>query len=111
VNGEGGNPSGELARGADDSLFGSARTGGRHGFGALFRISLAARPPTLHIQAVGEELELNWTDPGFDLQQSTEVALPGSWQAVSNVPPAADGLRRYRVRPSTPATFYRLTKP
>jgi len=58
-------------------LYGTARNGGGSGYGTVFKLDLGGASPTsLSFQKTGNQLVLNWTNSAFNLQCSTNVAVP-----------------------------------
>jgi uncharacterized repeat protein (TIGR03803 family) len=110
--GDGAYPEGGLILSAN-TLYGTAKSGGRSGNGTVFSLSLvAASCPQLNTTASGPNVIITWPANaiGFTLQSTTNLVSPGSWSAVFPRPVVVNGQNTVTDTISGSQQFYRLTQ-
>ncbi|MDB6131734.1 MAG: hypothetical protein JWM04_2841, partial [Verrucomicrobiales bacterium] len=111
---DGGNVVSTLTKGTTDNLFGTSQTGGQMGFGNVFKLFT----PVVKIVGIKKDVSgwiLDFTGgiPGvqYNIQASSNVADPLSWQSVGLRMPAPDGT--FQVTDGStagvPMRFYRTS--
>jgi uncharacterized repeat protein (TIGR03803 family) len=80
-------PAGNLVL-SQNTLYGTAVSGGNEGWGTIFQMALPVAPPRLTILRSGANVVLSWptNDNGFKLQSSTELSSLTNWGAVFTTP-------------------------
>jgi uncharacterized repeat protein (TIGR03803 family) len=107
TNSDGAHPFGELML-SGNILFGTAKEGGASGVGTVFSLSLPR--PQLTIVASGADVVLTWSSNviGFDLQSTTNLAIPNHWAPVSQSAVTNGAQISVTVPASTSPKFFRL---
>jgi len=97
---------------SNNTLYGTAYSGGRSGFGTVFSLSLAsASPPPLTITLSAAAVILTWPTnaTGFTLASATNLVSP-AWAAVSPGPVVVNGLNTVTNPITGTQQFYRLSQ-
>jgi uncharacterized repeat protein (TIGR03803 family) len=97
-----------------NTLYGTARDGGRSGFGTVFSLSLGSvSAPQLAIIHSGASVILTWATnaTGFTLQATTNLVPSAVWSTVSPAPLVVNGQNTVTNPVSGTHKFYRLATP
>jgi uncharacterized repeat protein (TIGR03803 family) len=108
TNSDGYQPFGQLLL-SDNTLYGTAYSGGTGADGTVFRISLPTIRPQLHITPDGANVILSWPTnaTGLTLQSTTNLASP-IWTLLSPGPVVVNGRNTATNPVSGTQQFYRL---
>ncbi len=81
----------------------------RPGIAAVFHNET---PPALKARVTNGWMEISWPAwPGYQLQSSSNLALPDNWVPVTNIPFPSGNRSVVTNLPDAPSLFYRLRKP
>ncbi len=111
ANNDGAAPRGELVL-ADNTLYGTASTGGSSDAGTVFSLSLPVSAPQLTITPSGANVILTWpaTAAGFTLQSTTNLGSLAFWTTNSPAPVVVNG-QNFVTNPLASAhQFFRLSQ-
>jgi alpha-tubulin suppressor-like RCC1 family protein len=80
--------------------------------GGDYSLAIVAAPPSLSVEASGENIFLSWPiwAGAFSLESTTNLDDANSWTAVADSPVVVDSQNRITVPISGPHKFYRLKK-
>jgi uncharacterized repeat protein (TIGR03803 family) len=96
-----------------NTLYGTASSAGSNYYGTVFSISLGSVSlPELSIVRSGTNVILTWptSAAGFNLQSTTNLALPGLWAPAGPAPAVINGLNTVTNAISGRAEYYRLAQ-
>jgi uncharacterized repeat protein (TIGR03803 family) len=92
-----------------NTLYGTSESGGEFGAGTVYSVSWGAEGPQLAIISSADNVVLTWPQAGaFNLQSSTNLALPNSWSNVNQVPITNSGQISVTVPATAPVKLFRL---
>ncbi|MBK7999739.1 MAG: hypothetical protein IPK15_13745 [Verrucomicrobia bacterium] len=94
---------------SNDTIFGTARSGGASGSGTVFSIAIV---PRLSITQAGESVILTWPQNaiGFTLESTTNLNPPVTWSTVTPAPVVVNGFNTVINPASAAERFYRLSQ-